>query len=42
MYKLKRRTFNIDDLIPYLLLLTPVITVLFVALLWSLTGAGGR
>ncbi|HEX6067225.1 MAG TPA: hypothetical protein VFZ05_00360 [Nitrososphaera sp.] len=41
MYKLKkRRAFNIDDLIPYLFLLTPIITVLFVVSLWSATGAG--
>lgn len=40
MYKLTRRTFNIDDLIPYLFLLTPIITVLFVVFLWSVTGAG--
>jgi hypothetical protein len=40
MYKLKRRAFNIDDLIPYLLLLTPIITVLLVVFLWSVTGAG--
>lgn len=40
MYKLKSRTFNIDDLITNLFLLTPIITVLFVVSLWSATGAG--
>lgn len=40
MYKLKRRTLNIDDLVTNLFLLTPIITVLLVVSLWSATGAG--
>jgi hypothetical protein len=42
IYKLRRRAVNIDEIIPYLFLLAPIITVLFVVLLWSVTGAGGK
>lgn len=40
IYKLKRRTFNVDELIPYLFMLTPIITVLLVLFLWVVTDAG--
>lgn len=41
LYKLKRRTFDTDEIIPYLFLLAPIITILLVFFLWSVTGAGG-
>lgn len=40
MYDLKRRTFNVDELIPYLFMLTPILTALLVLLLWVVTDAG--
>ena len=40
MYKLKRRTFNVDELVPYLFMLTPIITALLVLFLWVVTDAG--
>lgn len=41
MYKLKRKVFNVDELVPYLFLSAPIITVLLVVFLWSVLGAGG-
>ncbi|MEM2139408.1 MAG: hypothetical protein QXJ74_05610 [Nitrososphaera sp.] len=40
VYRLKRKGINTDEIIPYLFVLAPIITVLFVMLLWSATGAG--
>lgn len=42
MYKLRRRTTNIDDVVTYLFLCTPIITTLFVTVLWFASGAGGK
>lgn len=41
IYKLKRKAFNVDELVPYLFLLTPIVTVLLIVFLWSVLGAGG-
>jgi hypothetical protein len=39
MYKLRRRAVDMDELVPYLFLLTPIFTVLLVVFLWFVLGA---
>ena len=40
VYELVRRKWSIEDLVTYLLLLTPIITFFMVCALWFALGAG--